>query len=76
MCFLCARLAAVGWWHVAHMLTPDPQVEGHVTAFVSQSSQDQTLEYAVYECECNMTKFKLASSRWCAVGDPTHEGPR
>ena len=30
MCFLCARLMAVGWWHVAHVLTPDTQVEGHV----------------------------------------------
>ena len=28
--FLCGRLAAEDWWHAAHVLTPDPQVEAHV----------------------------------------------
>ena len=46
------------------------------SAFVAHSSQDQTLQLDVYECECHMTKFKVSSSTWCAAGRGTLEGHR
>ena len=45
------------------------------SAFVSHSSQDQTLQLDVYRCECHMTKFKVSSSTWCATRDLTHGPP-
>ena len=44
-------------------------------ALVSHSSQDQTVIFDVYKCECHMSKFKLASSPWCAPEEPTHGPP-